>query len=78
MSNKELIQAFYKEFFNDHDIDSAIKYVREDYIQHNPGVSQGRQGLMDGFREKFKTEPTAESLLFPYGGRRSLRCADCA
>ena len=58
MSNKELIQAFYKEFFNDHDIDSAITYVREDYIQHNPGVSQGRQGLMDGFREKFKTEPT--------------------
>ena len=58
MTNKELIRAFYKEFFNDHIVESADKYVREDYIQHNPGVTQGRKGIMDGFREKFKSEPT--------------------
>lgn len=58
MTNKEVIAAFYKEFFNDHDVESAVKYVKEDYIQHNPGVTQGRQGIMDGFREKFKAEPT--------------------
>ncbi len=58
MTNKEVIRAFYKEFFNDHIIESAEKYVREDYIQHNPGVAQGRQGIMDGFREKFRTDPT--------------------
>ncbi len=58
MTNKEVIAAFYKEFFNDHIIESAEKYVKEDYIQHNPGVTQGRQGIMDGFREKFRTEPT--------------------
>ena len=58
MTNKELIKAFYQEFFNDHDVESALKYIREDYIQHNPGVAQGRTGIMEGFREKFKTEPT--------------------
>lgn len=58
MTNKEIIENFYREFFNGHDVDSALKYVREDYIQHNPGVAQGRKGLMDGFREKFITEPT--------------------
>ena len=58
MSNKELVRAFYKEFFNDHDVDAALKYVKEDYIQHNPGVTQGRKGIMDGFREKFRSEPT--------------------
>ena len=26
MSNKELVRAFYKEFFNDHDVDAALKY----------------------------------------------------
>ena len=36
MTNKEVIRAFYKEFFNDHIIEAADKYVREDYIQHNP------------------------------------------
>ena len=58
MTNKEIIQKFYQEFFNDHNVDAALKYVRADYIQHNPGVAQGREGLMDGFREKFKTDPT--------------------
>ncbi len=57
MSNKEVIAAFYEEFFNNHVIESATKFVREDYIQHNPGVGQGRQALMDAFEEKFKEHP---------------------
>ena len=43
--NKEVVRALYKEFFNDHVVESADKYVREDYIQHNPGVAQGREAL---------------------------------
>ena len=58
MSNQEIIQKFYEEFFNGHDVDAALRYVREDYIQHNPGVEQGRAGLMEGFRQKFISEPT--------------------
>ena len=58
MTTKELIEAFYQEFFNDHDISAADKYVREDYIQHNPGVAQGRESLKTAFGEKFVTEPT--------------------
>ena len=38
--NKEVVRALYKEFFNDHVVESADKYVREDYIQHNPGGFQ--------------------------------------
>ncbi|MCI2049554.1 MAG: ester cyclase [Lachnospiraceae bacterium] len=56
MTNRELVQAFYKEFFNDHIIAAAEKYVREDYKQHNPGVGQGRQALMTAFGEKFRTQ----------------------
>jgi len=54
---KELVGRFYQEFFNEHDISSAEKYVREDYIQHNPGLDQGRRGLMEAFAEKFKVMP---------------------
>lgn len=57
MTNKELITGFYQEFFNDHVVESAKKYVREDYIQHNPGVEQGRDGLMCAFADKFRTNP---------------------
>ena len=58
MTNKEVIRAIYKEFFNDHIIEAADKYVREDYIQHNPGVDQGRQALKEAFAEKFISNPT--------------------
>ena len=54
---RTLIQNFYKEFFNIHDVESAKKYVREDYIQHNPGLGQGRQALMTAFAEKFREHP---------------------
>ncbi len=57
MSNKEMVAEFYERFFNQHDVDSALEFVKEDYIQHNPGVPQGRQGLMDAFREKFIAHP---------------------
>lgn len=57
MTNKEIIQAFYKEFFNEHSIEAADKYVREDYIQHNPGVGQGREALKSAFANKFATDP---------------------
>ncbi|MCI8894761.1 MAG: SnoaL-like domain-containing protein [Lachnospiraceae bacterium] len=55
--NKKLIEDFYREFFNGHDVNSALKYVREDYIQHNPGVDQGRTALMEAFGQKFQEWP---------------------
>lgn len=55
--NKERVRAFYEEFFNAHRVESALEYVREDYVQHNPGVAQGRKGLMDAFAAKFIEHP---------------------
>lgn len=55
--NKAVIRSFYEEFFNGHIVESADKYVREDYIQHNPGVGQGREALKAAFAEKFKANP---------------------
>jgi predicted SnoaL-like aldol condensation-catalyzing enzyme len=57
LNNKELITKFYEEFFNEHNIESANKYVAENYIQHNPGLEQGRSALMKGFQKKFEMEP---------------------
>lgn len=57
MTNKEVVRAMYEEFFNGHDVNSALKYVKEDYIQHNPGPGQGRENLMKAFGEKFERNP---------------------
>lgn len=56
-NNKAVIRMFYQEFFNQHKIEAADLYVRKDYIQHNPGLEQGREGLKQAFAEKFKEHP---------------------
>lgn len=55
--NKNLVCSFYEEFFNGHDVESANKYVKENYKQHNPGLEQGREGLKKAFAQKFIDHP---------------------
>lgn len=57
MTNKEVVEKMYEEFFNGHDVSAALKYVKEDYIQHNPGPGSGRANLMKAFAEKFQKNP---------------------
>lgn len=47
MTNKEIVLNFYRDFWNAHDVSTVAQYVHEDYIQHNPTVEQGRQGLVN-------------------------------
>lgn len=57
MEAKAVVAEFIRRFFNEHDLTAPLDLVREDYIQHNPGVAQGRQALIDAFAEKFRREP---------------------
>lgn len=57
MTHEELIRAFYKEVFNDHDAAAAAKYMKEDYIQHNPGLGHGRAAFIEAFAAKFEKVP---------------------
>ena len=43
MTNKELILKVYDEVFNKRDLSNLDEYMREDYIQHNPTVENGRE-----------------------------------
>lgn len=46
MTNKELVLKFYEEVFNGHDLSNLSDYMREDYIQHNATVEDGREGFI--------------------------------
>lgn len=56
MSNKEIVLNFYRDVWNAHDTARVADYVREDYIQHNPAVEQGRQGLLNFLAFFFQRE----------------------
>ena len=51
--NKEVVRNFYTTVLIGRDVDAAPKFLRPDYIQHNPQVPTGLKGFMDTFRERF-------------------------
>jgi predicted SnoaL-like aldol condensation-catalyzing enzyme len=51
--NKAVVRDFYTTVLVGRDVDAAPRFLRSDYIQHNPQVPTGLKGFMDTFRERF-------------------------
>jgi predicted SnoaL-like aldol condensation-catalyzing enzyme len=51
--NKEIVRNFYSSVLVGRDVDAAPKFLKPDYIQHNPQVPTGLKGFMDAFRARF-------------------------
>jgi predicted SnoaL-like aldol condensation-catalyzing enzyme len=50
--NKKTVTEFYEMAFNKHQArEAAMKYLAVNYIQHNPGVGDGRQSFIDAFAQ---------------------------
>ena len=45
MTNKEVVLRFYEEVFNAWDLSKLDEFMRDDYIQHNPTVEDGKEGF---------------------------------
>ncbi len=56
-ANMKLIGNFAKEVFVDKNLSSADQYIKADYIQHNPLVSQGVKGFKEFFGVWFDSVP---------------------
>ena len=51
--NKALVRDFYTTVLVGRDVDAAPRFLRPDYIQHNPNVPTGLAGFMEAFRVRF-------------------------
>ncbi len=45
-TNKEIVAAFHQQVFINGDLSNIDQFVKEDYIQHNPQVENGRAGFV--------------------------------
>lgn len=57
-SNKQVVAAFYEAAFNTKDFSAAARYLADDYVQHNPLIADGAEGLrarLDYLKENFPT-----------------------
>lgn len=51
--NKAVVRDFYTTVLIGRNVDAASRFLRSDYIQHNPQVPTGLKGFVDTFRERF-------------------------
>jgi len=58
--NKQVVRDFYTAVMIGRNVDAAPRFVRPDYIQHNPGVPTGLKGFMDAFRVGFAKRSPAD------------------
>jgi predicted SnoaL-like aldol condensation-catalyzing enzyme len=56
-TNKEVVEAFCETVFVKHDLTMLDECMRDDYIQHNADVAQGKKGFVEFFTETFKAIP---------------------
>jgi len=62
-ANKESAISFYRTAYLGNPTGAVKAYVGEEYIQHNPGVVNGKQGFIDYFEEMQRQYP-AKSIEF--------------
>ena len=51
MTNEEIVGLVGNGVFNQHDFGVLAEHMKEDYIQHNPLVPQGREGFQGFFED---------------------------
>jgi predicted SnoaL-like aldol condensation-catalyzing enzyme len=52
--NRRIVTDFARTFYEKRDVDAAFKaHVAVDYIQHNPGIADGRQAAIDALKPMF-------------------------
>lgn len=56
-SNKKMVLEFYQELFGDKNPDAINKYIGDKYIQHNPGLPDGKEALLQAVKVWFKDAP---------------------
>jgi predicted SnoaL-like aldol condensation-catalyzing enzyme len=55
--NKEIVRSFINAVFVNHDLSGLDACMRDDYIQHNPDVAQGKAGFVKFFEQTFRAIP---------------------
>jgi predicted SnoaL-like aldol condensation-catalyzing enzyme len=58
--NKDVVRNFYTTVLIGRNVDASPKFLKADYIQHNPQVPTGLKGFMDTFRDRFSQKLPAD------------------
>ncbi|WP_259066779.1 ester cyclase [Mucilaginibacter sp. X4EP1] len=63
--NKKIVYDFWRSVLEGGHLELAPQFMQETYIQHNPNVPTGRQGLIDFFSKFAKARPIVDTIQGP-------------
>jgi predicted SnoaL-like aldol condensation-catalyzing enzyme len=55
--NKKIVREFYEAVFHKRDLAAVDRFMRDDYIQHNPDTRQGKAGFVEFHQGFFAAVP---------------------
>ncbi len=61
--NKQVIRELYEEVFCGHNLSAVDRFIRDDYIQHNPHAAQGKTGFVEFHKIFFQAIPDARTTI---------------
>ncbi|MCU7213625.1 MULTISPECIES: nuclear transport factor 2 family protein [unclassified Pseudomonas] len=61
--NRQTVIAFYEGVFQRHEVAKSAEVLADSYIQHNPGVPDGKAPFVNHFTGFFKNNPAARSTI---------------
>jgi predicted SnoaL-like aldol condensation-catalyzing enzyme len=61
--NRRIVEAFYREVLNGHNLDIVDRYMHKDYVQHNPLAAQGSAGFIEFHLAFFAAIPDAQTAI---------------
>lgn len=62
IDNKAIVTKFYQEVFQAGDLSHLDTYMRDDYLQHNSTVKDGKKGFREFITGFLKMQPTIEII----------------
>lgn len=60
-ANKQLVYDFWRHVLVARDMEKAVEYMAEDYMQHNPGIPTGRATFIDFFG-RMPSQPVQDEI----------------
>ena len=64
-ANKKIVYDFWREVLEARHLDLCEKYMKTDYMQHNPNAATGRKAVVEFFSKFSKPQPIVDSIKAP-------------
>lgn len=72
-ANKALVREFFQRVFINHEVDSGLELLADNYIQHNQMVPGGKEAMREAFKKGLSSVSTEIKQIIADGDRVAVQ-----